>query len=53
MKELSDFIYLMDSVNENHINILKNVNLSDLTRQAFFNFNFKKKYLFCYFNFFF
>lgn len=32
MKELSDFLYLMETVNDNHISILKNVNLSDSTR---------------------
>ncbi|KAI1710586.1 exocyst complex component sec3 domain-containing protein [Ditylenchus destructor] len=29
MQELSDFIYLMDTMNDNHINVLKSADLSD------------------------
>lgn len=29
--ELSDFIYLMDTINKDHVNMLKNANLSDPT----------------------
>lgn len=32
MQELSDFLYLMDTINDNHINVLKNANFSDSTR---------------------
>lgn len=44
MQELSDFLYLMDTINDNHINVLKNANLSDSTRYILYLLKFLKNY---------